>query len=62
MKTYDIQINEWQRAQLAKALRALPLIDVSIDDVEEHAILIAMFECLPRDEDLAPDSLHAFCL
>lgn len=58
-QTYTIQINEEQRAHIAKCLRdANPIIPVNNDSI---FYLLSMFEELPKQEQESPKVLHGFC-
>lgn len=69
MQTYQIQINEEQRAAIEAALAAVPQ-DVMSQQTEEVQALQSMFQRLPADEIMMQtkyghkpgSSLHGFCL
>lgn len=69
MKTYTIEMNEWQCEMIAKALRAFPITSIDAtsetglgeDPIVEFCTLIEMFEDLPTLINQDEDQVHGFC-
>lgn len=73
MQTYQISIDEEQRAIIVNALELILAADTTLlekmsdvagfETIFDHAeILKQMFDNLPSSEEDAPRALHGFCL